>query len=229
MLFVHLWGTTIITSRAFSWMKTNMLLSTNDKLCRHPDHMTLWSSAGVAGCLDNAGWGTTWRLLFTLQNQGSILTGTDIALTVEMIWGWMEKNGEAKSYEFYRNTWDIYSHHDDVIKWEQLLALCEGNPPVTGRFPSQRSVTQSFDVFFSCAWVKGWANNWDASDFRRYRAHYEVTVMDSGLFDQWLDLYGCDLVGIILRSFLIKNFHMLTGFILHIIVLDLITDNSALI
>ena len=29
-----------------------------------------------------------------------------------------------------------------------LLALCEGNLPVTGRFPSQRPVTRSFDVFF---------------------------------------------------------------------------------
>ena len=29
-----------------------------------------------------------------------------------------------------------------------LLALCEGNPPATGGFPSQRPVTRSFDVFF---------------------------------------------------------------------------------
>ena len=29
-----------------------------------------------------------------------------------------------------------------------LLALCEGNPPVTGGFPSQRPVTWSFDVSF---------------------------------------------------------------------------------
>ena len=29
-----------------------------------------------------------------------------------------------------------------------LLALCEGNPPVTDGFPSQGSVTRSFDVFF---------------------------------------------------------------------------------
>ena len=28
-----------------------------------------------------------------------------------------------------------------------LLALCAGNSPVTGEFPSQRPVTQSFDVF----------------------------------------------------------------------------------
>ena len=29
-----------------------------------------------------------------------------------------------------------------------LLALCVGNSPVTGEFPSQKSVTWSFDVFF---------------------------------------------------------------------------------
>ena len=28
------------------------------------------------------------------------------------------------------------------------LTLCEGNPPVTSRFPSQRPVTQGFGVFF---------------------------------------------------------------------------------
>ena len=29
-----------------------------------------------------------------------------------------------------------------------LLALCAGNSPLTGEFPSQRQVTRSFDVFF---------------------------------------------------------------------------------
>ena len=28
-----------------------------------------------------------------------------------------------------------------------LLALCEGNSPVTGEFPTQKPVTWSFDVF----------------------------------------------------------------------------------
>ena len=32
--------------------------------------------------------------------------------------------------------------------FSMLLALCEGNPPVTSGFPSQRPVTWSFDVFF---------------------------------------------------------------------------------
>ena len=43
------------------------------------------------------------------------------------------------------------ANHDDVIKIETLsafLTLCDGNPPVTGGFPSQRPVTRNFGVFF---------------------------------------------------------------------------------
>ena len=29
-----------------------------------------------------------------------------------------------------------------------LLAICAGNSPVPGKFPAQRPVTRSFDVFF---------------------------------------------------------------------------------
>ena len=47
-----------------------------------------------------------------------------------------------------------------------LLALCAGNSPVTGEFPSQRPVTRSFDVFFFIyGRINGWVNNrevWDA-------------------------------------------------------------------
>ena len=54
--------------------------------------------------------------------------------------------------------------HDDVIKWKL--------------FPRYWSVTRSFDVFFWYASeVNGWVNNHEAGDLRRYRAHYDVTVM----------------------------------------------------
>ena len=58
-----------------------------------------------------------------------------------------------------------------------LLALCAGNSLVTGEFPSQCPVTRSFNVFFICAWINGWANNREARDLRRYRVHYDVIVM----------------------------------------------------
>ena len=70
--------------------------------------------------------------------------------------------------------------NDDVIKsFSALLSLCEGNPPVTGGFPSQRPVTRSFDVFFVFAWTNGWANNWDTGDLRRHHAYHDVTVAPS--------------------------------------------------
>ena len=62
-------------------------------------------------------------------------------------------------------------------KISALLAFCEGNPPVTGEFPSQRPVTRSFDVFFDLC--NGRANNRDGGDLRRHRAHYDVTVMEA--------------------------------------------------
>ena len=36
----------------------------------------------------------------------------------------------------------------EMEKFSALLALCAGNSPVTGEFPSQRPATRSFDVFF---------------------------------------------------------------------------------
>ena len=57
-----------------------------------------------------------------------------------------------------------------------LLAICEGNSPVIGVFPSQMPVTRSFDVFFDMLLKKGWANHLDAGDLS-HRAHYDVTVM----------------------------------------------------
>ena len=60
-----------------------------------------------------------------------------------------------------------------------LLALCAGNSPVTGEFPSQRPVTQIFDVFFDLRLNNSWVNNREVGDLRRHRAHYDVTVMSA--------------------------------------------------
>ena len=51
---------------------------------------------------------------------------------------------------------DALNHAYSTVSWwrhqketfSALLALCEGIPPVTDGFPSQRSVTLNFDVFF---------------------------------------------------------------------------------
>ena len=59
-----------------------------------------------------------------------------------------------------------------------ILALCDGNPPVTGGFPSQRPVTVSFDdFFFICAWTNGLENNRNADYLRRH--HVDSLVIGS--------------------------------------------------
>ena len=60
-----------------------------------------------------------------------------------------------------------------------LLAICAGNSPVIGEFTTQRPVTRSFDGFFICVWINGWAYNREAGDLRRHRAYYDVIVMDN--------------------------------------------------
>ena len=42
------------------------------------------------------------------------------------------------------NSW--WRHHMETFS--ALLAICVGNSPVPGEFPTQRPVTRSFDVFF---------------------------------------------------------------------------------
>ena len=52
-----------------------------------------------------------------------------------------------------------------------LMFLCEGNPPVNGGFPTQRSVmrTLTFSLFSAC--IGCWANSPFTGDLRRHYAH----------------------------------------------------------
>ena len=67
----------------------------------------------------------------------------------------------------------------EMKTFSALLALCEGNPPATGGFPSQRPVTRSGALMFSFmfAWTNVWANNRNPGDLRRHGAHYDVIVI----------------------------------------------------
>ena len=55
-----------------------------------------------------------------------------------------------------------------------LLALCEGNWPVTGEFPSH---TRSFGVFFDMRLNKRLSKQSRRPWLRRHRAHYDVIVI----------------------------------------------------
>ena len=87
-------------------------------------------------------------------------------------WLWVRDIKWSVNHAILQKPW--WRHHMETIS--ALLALCVGNSPVTGAFPSQRPVTRNFGVSLICAWTNGWVNNHDACDLRRHRAHYDVTV-----------------------------------------------------
>ena len=67
-----------------------------------------------------------------------------------------------------------------------LLAICAGNSPVPGEFPTQRPVTRSFYVFFDQRLNKQLSKQPWGWWLSRYRAHYDVTVMYEALEQVWL-------------------------------------------
>ena len=87
--------------------------------------------------------------------------------------------------------WENQENDDNVIKWKQ--ALCKGKPRVTGGFPSQRPVMQSFDVFLIHAWTNGWVNNRDTV---RDQSRCAPSQLDSSDVSHWL---GISLAGRIPR------------------------------
>ena len=87
---------------------------------------------------------------------------------------------DLRAHKYFKMLSSLAWWRHQLDTFSAILAFCEGNSPVTGEFTSQRPVMQSFDVvvFFSiCTWIKGWVTNCEACDLRRYRAHYDVTVV----------------------------------------------------
>ena len=53
--------------------------------------------------------------------------------------------------------------HNDVTKWKHFpryWAICAGDSPVPGEFPTQRPVTRSFDIFFDLRPKKRLSKQW---------------------------------------------------------------------
>ena len=70
--------------------------------------------------------------------------------------------------------------HDDVIKWKHFprhWPFVRGihRSPVNSPHKGQWRGALMFSLI--CAWINSWVNNREAGDLRRYRAHYDVTVM----------------------------------------------------
>ena len=70
--------------------------------------------------------------------------------------------------------------HDDVIEWKHFpryWPFVRGihRSPVNSPHKGQWRGALMFSLI--CVWVNDWVNNCEAGDLRRYRAHYDVTLM----------------------------------------------------
>ena len=63
-----------------------------------------------------------------------------------------------------------HTSHDDVIKWKHF-PRCEGNTPVTGRFPSQSQWHGALIFNLICAWTHYCRNNRNTDDLRSSWRH----------------------------------------------------------
>ena len=75
-------------------------------------------------------------------------------------------------------------HHDDVIKWKHFPRYWPfvrriHRSPVNAPHKGQWRGALMFSLI--CVSINGWVHNHEAGDLRRYRAHYDVTVMQTCL------------------------------------------------
>ena len=110
-----------------------------------------------------------------MRSDVNILISPSKWLTEWHVCGRLESSPfKSHHFEISRNLTMMTSSKGSIFR---VTGLCAGKSPVSGEFPSQRAVTQSFDFALICAWINGWVNNRKAGYLRRHRAHYDVIVM----------------------------------------------------
>ena len=91
------------------------------------------------------------------------LNNNKSALVQVMAWGWSGVDYHLCTEQMNTQPMDKTWWRHQMETFSALLALCAGNSPVPGEFPSQRPVTRSFDVFFDLClnkWLSKQSGGW---------------------------------------------------------------------
>ena len=147
----------------FKWRAVLITLEFFHDIMRRTHIMTLWKAVGVYGLI---------------AKQYGPVSGPHYRLVCYFF---------RAAYRYRKHTQVLpgitdFAHLDlwwrcQIETFSALLAFCEGDPSVTGGFPSLGPVTRSFDVVFDLRLNKRLSKHQDACDLRRIPAHYDVTVM----------------------------------------------------
>ena len=99
-----------------------------------------------------------------------------VIILLKVIWWWINKRIQVAITESHV----AVMVHDDVIKWKHFPRYWPfvreiHRSPVN--FPHKGQWRGALMFTLICVRINGWANNHEAGDLRRNRAHRDVTVM----------------------------------------------------
>ena len=107
-----------------------------------------------------------------LFNKGIKIQGVLVLMTNDYVnnecHGYKAIQGIFAQYPWWRHPMETFS---------ALLALCAGNSPVPVNSPHKGQWRRALMFSLICVWINDWVNNHEAGDLRRYRGHYDVSVM----------------------------------------------------
>ena len=75
--------------------------------------------------------------------------------------------------------WDIFKHHDDVIKWKlspRYWTFVQGIHRSLVNSLTKASDAELWCFLWSAPWTNGWVNNREAGDLRRYHSHFDIIL-----------------------------------------------------
>ena len=113
---------------------------------------------------------------------------TESIYVCQMYWRWF---GRDRFFDFIISQWDLVpygacsalSHYLNQWWRHQTETFSHYWPFVRGihrspvNSPHKGQWCRALMFSLICVWINGWVNNREAGDLRRYRAHYDVIVM----------------------------------------------------
>ena len=101
----------------------------------------------------------------------------------------------AKAFNISQNTWKHIRRQTkswwrhQMKTFSALLVICAWIHRSPVNFPHKGQWRGALMFSLICVWINGWVNTREGSDLRRYRAHYDVTVIN--IPHPWSAVYTC--------------------------------------
>ena len=125
--------------------------------------------------------GPFWQDTLEMKLQKTILAQRlCVSLALFTFCWWRNSLSEEVEWRLFHGFHHIHGSHNDVIKWKHFpryWPFVRGihRSPVNSPHKGQWRGALMFSLI--CVWINDWVSNREAGDLRRYRAHYDVTVM----------------------------------------------------